>query len=134
MKLFGHGYSGLEYDYRGLIRLYHETENPDQATVYIDKLSSWAVLRDNQEEALTDPLEFINLEDKPVSSSYRSFIKQSEDLHPNINETHSLLDLPSLGKDWHCPKPSTNHTDSTGVPMVVSSCNHPIPETSDKLA
>lgn len=27
LKLFGPGYSGLEYDYRGLIRVYQETQD-----------------------------------------------------------------------------------------------------------
>ena len=33
-KLFGEGYSGLEYDYRGLLRLYHSMRNYQGALEY----------------------------------------------------------------------------------------------------
>ena len=48
-KLFGPAYSGLEYDYRGLIRVYQETQNWDKFLQYRIKLSSWKDLRDRRE-------------------------------------------------------------------------------------
>ena len=48
-KLFGPAYSGLEYDYRGLIRVYQETQNWDKFLQYRNKLSSWKDLRDRRE-------------------------------------------------------------------------------------
>merc|ERR1712223_1304442 len=48
-KLFGPAYSGLEYDYRGLIRGYQETQNWDKFLQYRIKLSSWKDLRDRRE-------------------------------------------------------------------------------------
>jgi len=48
-KLFGPAYSGLEYDYRGLIRVYQETHNWDKFLQYRVKLSSWKDLRDRRE-------------------------------------------------------------------------------------
>ena len=34
LKLFGPSYSGLEYDYRGLIKIHRETENFDKLYEY----------------------------------------------------------------------------------------------------
>jgi len=48
-KLFGPAYSGLEYDYRGLIRVYQETQNWDMFLQYRIKLSGWKDLRDRRE-------------------------------------------------------------------------------------
>ena len=48
-KLFGPAYSGLEYDYRGLIRVYQETQNWDKFLEYRIKLSGWKDMRDERE-------------------------------------------------------------------------------------
>ena len=45
-KLFGPGYSGLEYDYRGLIRLYINTGDFDEMNHYHDVLNHWKQLRE----------------------------------------------------------------------------------------
>ena len=45
--LFGDAYSGLEYDYRGLMRLYEQTHDYDKANEYELIMSQWRVLRDN---------------------------------------------------------------------------------------
>jgi len=45
-KLFGDGYSGLEYDYRGLLRLYNAKGNTQKAAEYSSILHEWNVLRD----------------------------------------------------------------------------------------
>ena len=48
-KLFGPAYSGLEYDYRGLIRVYQETQSWDKFLQYRIKLSGWKDMRDERE-------------------------------------------------------------------------------------
>ena len=70
-KLFGPAYSGLEYDYRGLIRVYQETQNWDKFLQYRIKLSGWKDLRDRREVdrsrqphvlgGLTDPQPITNI-------------------------------------------------------------------------
>ena len=45
-KLFGDCYSGLEYDYRGLLRLYNVKGNTQKADEYSLILHEWNVLRD----------------------------------------------------------------------------------------
>ena len=47
VKLFGIGYSGLEYDYRGLIRVYQHMRNQESHREYVNKLVDWKSMRDN---------------------------------------------------------------------------------------
>ncbi|XP_035242367.1 amyloid protein-binding protein 2 [Anguilla anguilla] len=55
-KLFGEGYSGLEYDYRGLIRLYGSLGDFEKELEYHDALSGWSRLRERR-PAAADALE-----------------------------------------------------------------------------
>ena len=45
-KLFGPSYSGLEYDYRGLIQVYHLTRNYEKFLEYQEILDQWRVSRE----------------------------------------------------------------------------------------
>jgi len=45
-KLFGPSYSGLEYDYRGLIQVYHMTRNFEKFVEYRTTLEEWKISRD----------------------------------------------------------------------------------------
>ncbi|XP_074643126.1 amyloid protein-binding protein 2-like [Tubulanus polymorphus] len=56
-KLFGPGYSGLEYDYRGLLRLYHSIEDNQKAMEYTVILHQWNQLRDRNNLENSKPLE-----------------------------------------------------------------------------
>ncbi|XP_014664027.1 PREDICTED: amyloid protein-binding protein 2-like isoform X3 [Priapulus caudatus] len=49
-KLFGEAYSGLEYDYRGLLRLYSTTGRFEKAEEYSYVLHQWNQLRDRSTE------------------------------------------------------------------------------------
>jgi len=57
-KLFGDGYSGLEYDYRGLLRLYNAKGNTQKAAEYSSILHDWNVLRDRIHVQYDGPLQF----------------------------------------------------------------------------
>ena len=46
LRLFGPSYSGLEYDYRGLIRVYEQTGDVSNFARYIMLLRSWKELKD----------------------------------------------------------------------------------------
>lgn len=46
IRLFGEAYSGLEYDYRGLVRVYGETGQYLKYAEYQNKLDEWKILRD----------------------------------------------------------------------------------------
>ncbi|XP_050684805.1 amyloid protein-binding protein 2 isoform X2 [Leptidea sinapis] len=58
LKLFGERYSGLEYDYRGLVHVFSQLKRPDRANYYNDLLQHWHELREQskteQQPALGD--------------------------------------------------------------------------------
>lgn len=56
-KLFGDGYSGLEYDYRGLLRLYQQTSRVDRSLEYSRILQEWNQIRDQSRNDVPKPLE-----------------------------------------------------------------------------
>jgi len=56
--LFGDGYSGLEYDYRGLLRLYRQIENFEMADRYANILQQWNRIRDRNNAIEVKPLDF----------------------------------------------------------------------------
>ncbi|KAK7087291.1 amyloid protein-binding protein 2-like [Littorina saxatilis] len=56
--LFGEAYSGLEYDYRGLLRLYHNTGATDLALHFSNVLADWNNLRDQTNASQVKPLDF----------------------------------------------------------------------------
>ncbi|KAK0057214.1 amyloid protein-binding protein 2 [Biomphalaria pfeifferi] len=57
-QLFGEGYSGLEYDYRGLVRLYTQIGDFVQAAHYNDIINQWSVIRDSHNAREINPLEY----------------------------------------------------------------------------
>ena len=58
-KLFGDGYSGLEYDYRGLLRLYRTVGNQAKAAEYAHILQQWNQIRDRNNAAEVKPLDYV---------------------------------------------------------------------------
>ncbi|XP_023333208.1 amyloid protein-binding protein 2 [Eurytemora carolleeae] len=54
IKLFGPSYSGLEYDYRGLIQVYNATENQAKLEEFNNVLESWSILKEEKEVAEQD--------------------------------------------------------------------------------
>ena len=72
-KLFGEGYSGLEYDYRGLIKLYNSVGNYEKVFEYHNVLSNWNRLRDRQ-YSVTDALEDVNTSPQSTEEVVQSFL------------------------------------------------------------
>ncbi|KAI5626749.1 amyloid protein-binding protein 2 [Silurus asotus] len=72
-KLFGEGYSGLEYDYRGLIKLYNSVGNYEKVFEYHNILSNWNRLRDRQ-FAVADALEDVNTSPQATDEVVQSFL------------------------------------------------------------
>lgn len=52
-RLFGKSYSGLEYDYRGLIRVYEETGDITNVYKYLNLLQEWEELKQRRENNQT---------------------------------------------------------------------------------
>ncbi|GFR91773.1 amyloid protein-binding protein 2 [Elysia marginata] len=57
-ELFGEGYSGLEYDYRGLVRLYTQRGEFVKANHYNEIINRWSVIRDAHLAKEVNPLEY----------------------------------------------------------------------------
>uniref|UniRef100_A0A3B4ADZ9 Uncharacterized protein n=1 Tax=Periophthalmus magnuspinnatus TaxID=409849 RepID=A0A3B4ADZ9_9GOBI len=72
-KLFGEGYSGLEYDYRGLIKLYNSVGNFEKVFEYHNVLSNWNRLRDRQ-FAVADALEDVNNTPQQTQEVVQAFL------------------------------------------------------------
>lgn len=72
-KLFGEGYSGLEYDYRGLIKLYNSVGNYEKVFEYNNVLSNWNRLRDRQ-FAVADALEDVNTTPQQTQEVVQAFL------------------------------------------------------------
>lgn len=49
LRLFGQTYSGLEYDYRGLLHVYEELHDNEKYTRFCDVLDEWRILRSDEE-------------------------------------------------------------------------------------
>uniref|UniRef100_A0A8C6L163 Amyloid beta precursor protein (cytoplasmic tail) binding protein 2 n=1 Tax=Nothobranchius furzeri TaxID=105023 RepID=A0A8C6L163_NOTFU len=79
-KLFGEGYSGLEYDYRGLIKLYNSVGNYEKVFEYHNVLTNWNRLRDRQ-FAVADALEDVNTTPQQTQEVVRAFL-QAQSLGP----------------------------------------------------
>ncbi|KAL7639598.1 UNVERIFIED_CONTAM: hypothetical protein RMT77_010099 [Armadillidium vulgare] len=56
-KLFGEAYSGLEYDYRGLLRVYTFQHDIEKRFRYMNILSCWKSLRERLENSTESPFE-----------------------------------------------------------------------------
>lgn len=75
-KLFGPSYSGLEYDYKGLIRIYLQTVDEDKYIEYMGKLAVWKQLRDQKKEDITkEPTLMAPGVPKPVNAIISTVLK-----------------------------------------------------------
>lgn len=61
LKLFGKSYSGLEYDYRGLLHVYTKLDEHEKVMEYQTALNNWKVLR----------FEHVRSEDPPIDLERR---------------------------------------------------------------
>ena len=77
-KLFGPGYSGLEYDYRGLLRLYQFTGNTDKAYEYSLVLHDWNRIRDHTNSEEKCPLE-LTMNESVTDVVHRFFAAMATD-------------------------------------------------------
>lgn len=62
LKLFGKSYSGLEYDYRGLLHVYEKLHEYDKLLEYRDTLILWHDLRKQYNQSEHPP---IDLNERP---------------------------------------------------------------------
>ncbi|XP_043680411.1 amyloid protein-binding protein 2 isoform X2 [Vespula pensylvanica] len=57
LKLFGKSYSGLEYDYRGLLHVYTKLDERDKVLEYTDIFNHWKELRDKYAQSEDQPID-----------------------------------------------------------------------------
>lgn len=57
LKLFGKSYSGLEYDYRGLLHVYTKLDERDKVLKYTDIFNQWKELRDKYAQSEDQPID-----------------------------------------------------------------------------
>lgn len=89
LNLFGETYSGLEYDYRGLVHVYNKLKNPTLASSYNMKMSQWQQLRKNikHEEKVDDLM--------PLKTLLKTFFQLNSN-SDMMNSIHGLVLTSSL--------------------------------------
>lgn len=108
VRVFGRGFSGLLYDYQGLIHLYENSNREELALYYTNELSTWSEMYNHETsvEATSDPLEFLVNDSVTVSDSdgCSPLIQRSYELCPPHCEEDSILNRNNLASDWSTPK------------------------------
>ncbi|XP_067935833.1 amyloid protein-binding protein 2-like [Watersipora subatra] len=87
IKLFGKGYSGLQYDYRGLISLYEATSQLSKVLHYSKELNEWHEIRTREStvQDTSDPLKFLTINSAEECGSKNSIcdlLGHCEQLYP----------------------------------------------------
>ncbi|XP_051153214.1 amyloid protein-binding protein 2 [Leptopilina boulardi] len=72
LKLFGQSYSGLEYDYRGLMHLYMKMDEQDKFYEYTNALAEWRELRDKHVESEDPPID-LHTRPQPIEDVTSAF-------------------------------------------------------------
>ncbi|XP_050304147.1 amyloid protein-binding protein 2 [Anthonomus grandis grandis] len=97
IRLFGPAYSGLEYDYRGLINVYNRLVEPENALFYNRKFREWRELRSNigpvvHNRTLMEPKEILKIffeieeEQRQVELSRATLVNQFRQAKENQRE------------------------------------------------
>lgn len=76
-RLFGDTYSGLEYDYRGLMQIYTMEGNQEKLTEYSIIFTQWRVLRDLKAASGNDQAISDNQTSLPVSEVIGDFFNMN---------------------------------------------------------
>lgn len=71
-KLFGPSYSGLEYDYRGLMHLYMKLDELDKVYEYTNALAQWKELRNKHVESEDPPID-LHSRPRPIEEITTTF-------------------------------------------------------------
>ncbi|XP_024877591.1 amyloid protein-binding protein 2 [Temnothorax curvispinosus] len=72
LKLFGKGYSGLEYDYRGLLHVYNKLDDYEKILEYTDILNHWKELRDKHAQSEEPPID-VQKRPQPIANVMNVF-------------------------------------------------------------
>jgi tetratricopeptide (TPR) repeat protein len=75
MSLFGHSYSGLEYDYKGLIHIYHAIRDAENVEKYSNLLDEWHFLRERRRSDKVNSASAEEWRDSPVEEVAKIFLE-----------------------------------------------------------
>merc|ERR1719436_1444881 len=115
LRLFGPAYSGLEYDYRGLIRIYEETADFENVYKYINMLRDWKELKNARETESCDNVGS-NRTARPITQILKE-IDQHPEIQKGIEKTVTDLaaTLAAGGPAATIPVPSSHNLSSHRV-------------------
>lgn len=115
LRLFGPAYSGLEYDYRGLIRIYEETADFENVYKYINMLRDWKELKNARETESCDNVG-ANRTARPITQILKE-IDQHPEIQKGIEKTVTDLaaTLAAGGPAATIPVPSSHNLSSHRV-------------------
>ena len=115
LRLFGPAYSGLEYDYRGLIRIYEETADFENVYKYISMLRDWKELKNARETESCDNVGS-NRTARPITQILKE-IDQHPEIQKGIEKTVTDLaaTLAAGGPAATIPVPSSHNLSSHRV-------------------
>lgn len=96
LRLFGESYSGLEYDYRGLIHIYEYTGDQARYDQYSNVLEEWRMLRENN-QAVRNNFPADLTEDSSMEEVTRKFFQMCSNINcltgePNDDELTPVVD------------------------------------------
>ncbi|KAL9696007.1 hypothetical protein quinque_015292 [Culex quinquefasciatus] len=80
LRLFGESYSGLEYDYRGLIHIYEYTGDQARYDQYSNVLEEWRMLRENN-QAVRNNFPADLTEDSSMEEVTRKFFEMCSNIN-----------------------------------------------------
>ncbi|XP_072757625.1 amyloid protein-binding protein 2 [Anoplolepis gracilipes] len=75
LKLFGQSYSGLEYDYRGLLHVYNKLDEYEKILEYTDTLNHWRELRDQHAQSEDPPID-VQKRPQPIAEIINRFFSK----------------------------------------------------------
>lgn len=104
LRLFGPSYSGLEYDYRGLIRVYEQTGDVSNFARYILLYRSWKDLKDAKDVDSNHPDASTFLTKKVTSRPHSQILLMIEQLNTDDDATISksrdtIMDFDEIPND-----------------------------------
>ena len=103
LRLFGPSYSGLEYDYRGLIRVYEKTGDVGNFARYIRLLQTWIDLKDAKNEDTNHPDASTVLIKKATSRPHSHILLMIEQLNKDEAtksvSTDTIMDFNDIPND-----------------------------------
>lgn len=109
LRLFGESYSGLEYDYRGLIHIYEYTGDQARYDQYSNVLEEWRMLRENN-VAVRNNFPADLTEDSSMEEVTCKFFEMCSNINCLTGEPNGDGDDPGETSDPANPPEDTNST------------------------